>query len=54
MTRTRYLKLSDVEREIALRELYQHNLQRLHDALGFCEENKIRLYRMTSCFISAE
>jgi UV DNA damage endonuclease len=48
MTLTRYLKLSDVQRESALRELYQHNLQRLHDALSFCESNKIRLYRMAS------
>ncbi|MFN6567333.1 UV DNA damage repair endonuclease UvsE [Dendronalium sp. ChiSLP03b] len=47
MTRTRYLKLSDVERENALRELYQHNFQRLHDALSFCQDNKIRLYRIT-------
>ncbi|MBH8553812.1 UV DNA damage repair endonuclease UvsE [Nostocaceae cyanobacterium CENA357] len=48
MTRTRYLKLSDVQRESALRELYQHNLQRLHDALSFCQNNKIQLYRMSS------
>lgn len=48
ITRTRYLKLSLVERESTLRQLYQHNLQRLHDALTFCEQNQIRLYRMTS------
>ncbi len=48
MTRTRYLKLSDIQRESALRELYQHNLQRLHDALSFCQNNKIQLYRMSS------
>ncbi|WGV24653.1 UV DNA damage repair endonuclease UvsE [Halotia branconii] len=48
MTRTRYLKLSDVQQESALRELYQHNLQRLHDALSFCENNNISLYRMSS------
>ncbi|MBH8574494.1 UV DNA damage repair endonuclease UvsE [Nostocaceae cyanobacterium CENA369] len=48
ITRTRYLKLSDVERESALRELYRHNLQCLHNALSFCQENKIRLYRMPS------
>ncbi|BAZ47458.1 UV-endonuclease UvdE [Nostoc sp. NIES-4103] len=47
MTRTRYLQLSHVERESGLREIYQHNLQRLHDALSFCEANKIRLYRIT-------
>jgi len=48
MTRTRYLKLSLSQRESALRELYGHNLQRLHDALSFCQENGIRLYRMSS------
>ncbi|MDZ8029182.1 MAG: UV DNA damage repair endonuclease UvsE [Nostoc sp. SerVER01] len=48
MTRTRYLKLSLEERETALRELYQHNLQRLNDALSFCQENQIQLYRMSS------
>jgi UV DNA damage endonuclease len=48
MTRTRYLKLSLSQRESALRELYAHNLQRLHDALSFCQENGIRLYRMSS------
>ncbi|MEH2462390.1 UV DNA damage repair endonuclease UvsE [Nostoc sp.] len=48
MTRTRYLKLSLSERESALSELYQHNLQRLHDALSFCQQNQIQLYRMSS------
>jgi UV DNA damage endonuclease len=48
MTRTRYLQLSPSQRESALREIYQHNLQRSHDALSFCEANKIRLYRMSS------
>ncbi|MBD2727579.1 UV DNA damage repair endonuclease UvsE [Nostoc sp. FACHB-892] len=48
MTRTRYLKLSQSDRESALNELYRHNLQRLHDALSFCEQNKIQLYRMSS------
>ncbi|MBD2519146.1 UV DNA damage repair endonuclease UvsE [Nostoc sp. FACHB-973] len=48
MTRTRYLKLTLEQRETALRELYEHNLQRLHDALSFCQENQIQLYRMSS------
>ncbi|MBE9199312.1 MULTISPECIES: UV DNA damage repair endonuclease UvsE [unclassified Nodularia (in: cyanobacteria)] len=48
MTRTRYLKLSLKERETVLRELYQDNLQRLDTALSFCQQNNIRLYRMTS------
>ncbi|AVZ31656.1 UV DNA damage repair endonuclease UvsE [Nodularia spumigena] len=48
MTRTRYLKLSFKERETVLKELYQDNLQRLDAALSFCQQNNIRLYRMTS------
>ncbi|MCC5622254.1 UV DNA damage repair endonuclease UvsE [Nostoc sp. CHAB 5715] len=48
MTRTRYLKLSLSDRQSALSELYRHNLQRLHDALSFCEQNQIQLYRMSS------
>jgi UV DNA damage endonuclease len=48
MTRTRYLQLSLEQRESGLREIYQHNLQRLDTALSFCQDNQIRLYRMTS------
>jgi len=48
ITRTRYLKLSPEERERTLRQLYQNNLQKLHDALSFCQANQIRLYRITS------
>ncbi|MBG1241067.1 UV DNA damage repair endonuclease UvsE [Nostoc sp. UIC 10607] len=48
MTRTRYLKLSLSDRKSALSELYRHNLHRLHDALSFCQQNKIQLYRMSS------
>lgn len=48
MTRTRYLKLSLSERENALKELYQGNLQRLDKALSFCQANNICLYRMSS------
>jgi UV DNA damage endonuclease len=48
MTRTRYLKLTLEQRETALKELYQHNLYRLHDALSFCQQDDMRLYRMSS------
>ncbi|MBD2499431.1 UV DNA damage repair endonuclease UvsE [Anabaena azotica] len=48
MTRTRYLQLSLGQREGGLREIYLHNLQRLHDALTFCQNNHIRLYRLPS------
>lgn len=48
MTRTRYLQLSLSQRESGLREIYLHNLQRLHDALTFCQNNHIRLYRLPS------
>ncbi|OUL18582.1 UV damage endonuclease UvsE [Nostoc sp. RF31YmG] len=48
MTRTRYLQLTPEQRQSALRELYQSNLQRLDGGLSFCQENKLRLYRMPS------
>ncbi|ABA20197.1 UV-damage endonuclease [Trichormus variabilis ATCC 29413] len=48
MTRTRYLQLSLAQRESSLREIYLHNLQCLHDALTFCQENDLRLYRISS------
>ncbi|BAY11680.1 UV DNA damage repair endonuclease UvsE [Calothrix sp. NIES-2098] len=48
MTRTRYLQLTPEQRQSALRELYESNLQRLDAALSFCQANKIRLYRMSS------
>ncbi|MBD2436980.1 UV DNA damage repair endonuclease UvsE [Nostoc sp. FACHB-110] len=48
ITRTRYLKLSLQERQSTLKQLYEKNLQSLHDALSFCQNHQIRLYRMTS------
>jgi len=48
MTRTRYLKLSEPEREIALKELYVDNLNRLNAAIYFCQQHNIQLYRLPS------
>ena len=48
MTRTRYLKLSEPERESALKELYVDNLNRLDKALSFCQQHQIQLYRISS------
>lgn len=48
MTRTRYLKLSEPERESALKELYTDNLNRLDKALSFCQQHQIQLYRISS------
>lgn len=48
MTRTRYLKLSEPERESALNELYVDNLHRLDKALSFCQQHQIQLYRISS------
>ncbi len=48
MTRTRYLKLSEPEREGALRQLYVDNLKRLYGALTFCQRRNIQLYRLPS------
>lgn len=48
MTRTRYLKLTEPERESALKELYVDNLNRLDGALSFCQQHQIQLYRISS------
>ena len=48
MTRTRYLKLSEPERESALKKLYVDNLNRLNVALSFCQQHSIQLYRISS------
>jgi UV DNA damage endonuclease len=48
ITRTRYLALSEEQRETTLKELYRDNLQRLDQALTFCLQNSIPLYRMSS------
>lgn len=48
MTRTRYLKLSEAERETTLKELYVNNLNRLYEALSFCQQHQIQLYRIPS------
>lgn len=48
MTRTRYLKLSETEREIALKELYVDNLNRLNAGISFCQQHNIQLYRLPS------
>lgn len=48
MTRTRYLKLTEPERESALKELYIDNLNRLDKAISFCQQHSIDLYRLPS------
>ena len=48
MTRTRYLKLTEPERESALKALYVDNLNRLNEALSFCQQHQIQLYRISS------
>lgn len=48
ITRKRLLELSGSEQERVLRQLYADNLERLHRALSFCEEEGIKLYRLTS------
>ena len=48
MTRKRLLQLSDKEQRLALEELYSANLERLNAAVGFCEEQGIKLYRLSS------
>jgi UV DNA damage endonuclease len=48
ITRTRWLTLGKGAQRAALEELYWDNLRRFHEALSFCSQNGIRLYRVTS------
>ena len=48
ITRTRYLSLSDGERDRQLHAIYWDNVQRLHWTLGYCARRNIHLYRATS------
>jgi UV DNA damage endonuclease len=48
ITRKRLLQLSDTEQRRSLKELYTANLKRLGAAIDFCEEQGIKLYRLTS------
>ncbi len=48
VTRTRYLSLPPVQRERVLSELYDHNLSILFNALDFCKDRDIHLYRISA------
>ena len=48
ITRARFLTFDAEKRRETLRELYADNLRRLHQALTFCHERGIELYRLTS------
>lgn len=48
VTRKRLLQLSEAEQEEILRNLYGENLNRLNQAIDFCLNNELRLYRITS------
>jgi UV DNA damage endonuclease len=48
LTRKRLLQLSTAEQERVLWDLYAENLRRLGLAIQFCEQEKIRLYRLIS------
>ncbi|HEX5736303.1 MAG TPA: UV DNA damage repair endonuclease UvsE [Blastocatellia bacterium] len=48
ITRKRLLPLSEEEKRRALEELYSANLVRLNAAIDFCEEQGIKLYRLSS------
>lgn len=45
ITRTRLLHFATAEQQTILRELYDHNLERFHAALAFCQTHGINLYR---------
>jgi UV DNA damage endonuclease len=46
VTRARFLTLSAASQRDCLRDLYADNLQRLFNAVRFCAEQKIHLYRV--------
>ena len=48
VTRKRLLQFSENEQQEILRNLYNENLQRLNQAIDFCLDNQIKLYRVTS------
>jgi UV DNA damage endonuclease len=48
ITRKRLLSYNEAEQARLLRNLYQENANRLADAVAFCLENGIRLYRISS------
>src|SRR4051812_9879099 len=48
VTRTRWLAMPRKQQRATLENLYFDNLQRFHNALSFCHQNHIRLYRVTS------
>jgi len=48
VTRKRLLSFDEATQREMLRALYAENIERLRNAVEFCLENDIRLYRMTS------
>lgn len=48
ITLTRYRALDATGREAALRDIYAHNIARVHSAAGYCAARGIRLYRLSS------
>ncbi len=48
LTRTRFLRLTDREQEQLLSDIYLNNISVFRNALTFCDERNIRLYRMPS------
>ena len=48
ITRARFLSFDAEKRVETLRQLYADNLRSLHNALTFCHERQIKLYRVTA------
>lgn len=48
ITRKRLLEFDEQTQREKLRELYAANLERFENAVNYCQENGIRLYRLTS------
>lgn len=48
VTRKRLLSFDEATQKEKLRELYRENIVRINNAIDFCRENNINLYRLTS------
>lgn len=48
LTRTALLALPEAARAARLRQLYRHNVERLGDAIAFCRQQGLALYRLPS------
>lgn len=48
ITKTRYDKLSNYDKEIVLEQIYSNNISMFINAIQYCKDNNILMYRVTS------